>query len=145
MIVWNRWGILQLLIAGLSVLTGFSIKLLLFGNAADSGPEAGIFVGFGFIIGGIYTWLFNKYVAERFLDKPKPLYTYTQLETPNVDEHGRTITYRPVPIINPETGQVVYSFPRSTFFFIPFKAWVYVMPAIGLLIVVMTTIQMLIG
>ena len=46
---------------------------------------------------------------------------------------------------NPETGEQVWSRPVSTFFFIPIRFWVFILPALGLVIFVINLVVLLGG
>jgi len=48
-------------------------------------------------------------------------------------------------VLHPETGQPLVTQPTSSFFFVPVKYWVYVLPAIGLLVLVINLVVLVVG
>lgn len=46
---------------------------------------------------------------------------------------GVTMNSQPVPVLNQQTGEEIWTRPSSTFFFIPLKYWSYVIGAVGVL------------
>ena len=130
MIIWSRWGIVVLLFVGLGVALGFLLMAAL-GIRENSGAVPGIFIGIGFILCAVALFFFDREVLQKHLDKPRAAVIY---------EGGRAI-----PVLHPETGQQLVTQPSSSFFFIPVKYWVYVLPAIGLLLLVINTIVVLTG
>ena len=144
MIIWSRWGIVVLLFVGLGVLLGFGLAALL--GFADAGSASnGVFVGIGFMLSGIALWAFNGFVVGRYIDKPKAAFFYERLAEPQPMADGRMTNTRAVPVLHPETGEQVWSRPVSTFFFIPIRFWVYIQPALGLVIFVVNIVALLGG
>ena len=144
MIIWSRWGIVVLLFVGLGVLLGFGLASLL-GFAEASGASNGVFVGVGFMLSGIALWAFNAFVVGRYIDKPHAAFFYEKLAEPQALPDGRMTTTRAVPVLHPETGEQVWSRPVSTFFFIPIRFWVFILPALGLVIFVINLVVLLGG
>ncbi|MGG7509810.1 hypothetical protein [Plantibacter sp. YIM 135249] len=130
MIIWSRWGILVFVFFGLSVGLGFALKALISPYSDNNSGGANVFIGTGFIIGAVALWAFAKFALPK-LDKPQPALIYQPLPEPVVNERGVKMTHRPVPVVNQETGQQVWTRPRSTFFFIPMGFWPYVIAAVG--------------
>jgi len=130
MIIWSRWGIVVLLFFGLGVGLGFLVMALL-GIHEKSGPVNGIFVGLGFILSAVALYFFNREVVQKHLDKPRQAVVY---------QEGRAL-----PVLHPETGQPLVTQPTSSFFFVPVKYWVYVLPAIGLLVLVINLVVLVVG
>lgn len=128
MIIWSRWGIVVLLFFGLGVGLGFLV-MALFGIHESSGAVPGVFVGIGFILSAIGLYFFNREVIAKHLDKPRQAVVY---------QDGRAL-----PVLHPETGQPLVTQPTSSFFFVPVKYWVYVLPTIGLLVLVINTVVLL--
>lgn len=141
MIIWSRWGIVVLLFVGLGVALGFGIGAAL-GLIQPSGPVNGVFVGIGLMLSGAILWVFTKVVVGRHIDKPVAAAVWEQLAEPTVDESGRPQTHRSIPLLHPETGQQIVTQPVSTFFFIPLRYWAFVLPAIGLLVLVINLIAL---
>ena len=134
----------MLLFVGLGVLLGFGLAALL--GFADAGSASnGVFVGIGFMLSGIALWAFNGFVVGRYIDKPKAAFFYERLAEPQPMADGRMTNTRAVPVLHPETGEQVWSRPVSTFFFIPIRFWVFILPAIGLLIFVINLVGLLGG
>ena len=142
MIIWSRWGIVVLLFFGLGVGLGFIIMAIL-GIHERSGPVNGIFVGLGFLLSGVGLYFFNKHVVDKHLDKPRLAVIYEKLAEPVRAENGAVTTHRVVPVVHPETGQQIVTKPTSSFFFVPVRYWVYVLPAIGLLVLLINLVVLL--
>ena len=139
MIIWSRWGIVVLLFFGLGVGLGFLLMALL-GIRESGGAVPGIFVGLGFILSGAGLYFFNKHVVDKHLDKPRAAVIYEKLAEPVRAENGTVQTHRVVPILHPETGQQLVTKPTSSFFFVPIKYWVYVLPSIGLFVLIINVV-----
>jgi hypothetical protein len=123
-LIWSRWGIIVAVLAALGVGTGYLIELGFHaaGIVQDLGQASALFVGLGFVIGGGYIWLFERYVLTRHLDKPR-LYSQTvHLDQPQTLADGTIQTH---------IQRTVQVSPRSTFFFVPFKYWWMISAAIG--------------
>ena len=144
MIIWSRWGIVVLLFVGAGVGLGFLVMNLV-GIRAASGAVPGIFVGIGFLLSSIGLWAFSKFVVGTYIDKRQPAVMWEQLAEPVVAGNGAKQTHRVIPILHPETGQQVYTNPVSTFFFIPIRFWVFVLPAIGAVILVINLVIVVSG
>ncbi len=142
MIIWQRWGILVFVAIGVSIGLGFLLKAVLGLGGVDDNTLNGVFVGIGFLMGAGLLWLFTALALPK-LDRPRPLVQWQQLAAPETDEQGRTRTHRPVPVVNSETGQQVWSTPRSTFFFVPMRFWVILLAAGGLLILAINLVALL--
>jgi len=138
-IIWSRWGIVVLLFFGLGVGLGF-IVMNLVGIHENGGPVAGVFVGIGFILSAVALFFFNREVVQKHLDKPRLAVVYEKLAEPTKSENGVVQTHRAIPVLHPETGQQLVTQPTSSFFFIPVKYWVFVLPAIGLVVLVINLI-----
>jgi len=133
MIIWSRWGILVVVLAALGAGTG-SILGAIFTPSDLTKDESQRWVGIGLIIAGAYVWLFTKYVLGRFLDKPRPVTIAQALPEPVRLENGAMSNTRIVPVLHPETGEPLWTKPSSSLFFIPFVAWTFILPIIGLII-----------
>ncbi len=142
MIVWQRWGILVFFAMGAGVGIGFLIKAVLGLGDVDDNALNGVCVGGGFIIGASLLLLFVNRALPK-LDKAQPVVQWHKLETPETDEHGRPRTHRAVPVVNAETGEQVWSAPRSTFFFVPMRFWVFLLAGAGLVILVVNLVVIL--
>jgi len=144
MIIWSRWGIVVLLFVGLGVLLGFGLASLL-GFADQDGAVNGVFVGLGFMLSSIALWAFSRFVVGKHIDKPYAAVFYERLAEPITLANGQVTNTRAVPILHPDTGAQIYSQPVSSFFFIPIRIWVFILPAVGLLIFVINLIAVLGG
>jgi hypothetical protein len=123
-LIWSRWGIIVAVLAALGVGAGILLQagMQAAGIVQDAGQSSALFVGIGFIIGGGFIWLFERYVLTRHLDKPR-LYTQTvPLDQPQTLADGTVQTH---------IQRTVRVTPRSTFFFVPFKYWWIVSAALG--------------
>ncbi len=136
MIIWSRWGILVFVFFGLSVGLGFGLKGVISPDSPTDGPLTNLYIGLGFLIGAGALWSFCTLALPR-LDAPKPLVLHEKLDAPVRTENGATRTHRTVPMLHPETGEQIYSRPRSTFFFIPMRFWWILLAAIGAINVVL--------
>jgi hypothetical protein len=142
MIIWTRWGILVLLAFGLSVGTGFLLKALIAPALPTTGPSVGVFVGVGFLLGGVYVWLLWKYLLVKVLDKPRPLWVNRVLAEPIVHPNGARQTYERVAIRHPDTGEPIVHTPVSSFFFIPVRYWMYLIPILGVIVLISNLIAL---
>jgi hypothetical protein len=133
--IWRRWGILVVLLALLGVGTGFLISAGFEGmgiveKPADGSAQwsEGLFLGLGWIIGGGYIWLFDIFVNRPHLDKPRFYNQTVHLDPPQLLPDGelQLSVVRPV-LVQP---------PQSTFFFVPFKYWCFVVVALGCFVIV---------
>lgn len=132
MIIWSRWGILVFVFFGLSVGLGFGLKELFSPDSPTDGALTNLFIGLGFAIGAGALWSFCTLALPR-LDAPKPLVLTEPLPEPVRTESGATRTHRVVPMLHPETGEQLFSRPRSTFFFMPMRFWWILLAVIGLI------------
>jgi len=140
MIIWSRWGIVVLLFLGLGVLLGFTLADIT-GMRQPSGPVNGVFIGLGFILSGGALWLFNRFVVGTYIDKPQPAVILERLATPEIDpQTGGRRTHRQIPVLHPDTGQQIFTNPVSSFFFIPIRFWVVVLPALGVVVAIVNVI-----
>ncbi|SER23568.1 hypothetical protein [Microlunatus flavus] len=131
MIIWSRWGILVVLMAGLGAGSGFLLGAIvgaLVPGLAGS-PAQGLFAGLGLIIGAVYTYLLDRFVLTPHLDKPRQQFVMQQLPQPVGGQ-----TYRQVPLVHPETGQPIWVQPRSSLFFVPVRYWPAILASIGVLV-----------
>lgn len=126
---------------GAGVLTGV-VFASVFASGATSGPAGAICTGFGLVAAGGYMWLVEHYVIAR-LDRPQPMYVLQQLAHSQMGPQGRLQTHVRVPAVHPQTGQPVWSRPRSTFFFIPTRIFVAIFPIIGLAMILVYSLQIL--
>ena len=128
MIIWSRWGILVPLVAapGVAVLALLALLVLPGGSA---NPTYGVFMGLGLMLGGLTTYLFNRFVLEPHLDAPRQQFVLERLPHPNGSQ-----THRRVALVHPETGQPVWVRPRSTLFFVPFRIWPAIIVTLGALL-----------
>jgi hypothetical protein len=104
MIIWSGWGFLVPVItwAGAGIIV---LIMLLFGQSIE-GKDI-IIVPLTFLIGGISTYLFHKYVLAK--------------------------TEIPRELIDTKTNQKVIFRRRNHLFFIPFRYWPYILELLGLL------------
>jgi len=142
MIIWSRWGIVVLAFVGLGIGAGFLIMNAV-GVRSESGPVSGIFVGLGLMLSGVGLWFFTKHVLLAKLDKPRPVVVWENA-VPATDDEGRMLGQRAIPVLHPETGQPMWTRPQSTFFFIPVVFWSYVLPALGLVILIANLITVMV-
>ena len=129
MLFWSRWGIAAIPLVLLGLATGLGIYSVVqeTGFVSSSRQWEHIFNGIGWIIGGGYVWLFDRYVLTRHLDKPRLVDMTVSLDQPQRLADGTVQTH-----IQTRT-QVT---PRSTLFFIPFKYLWIVFAALGGVIMV---------
>ena len=142
MIIWSRWGIVVLLFLGLGIglgwALGWSIWLL-----QPSEPVNGIlFMGIGDILSAALLWLFVKYVVGTYIDKPRAAVMFEKLAEPIRNENNAIQTHRVIPILHPETGQQLMTQPTSSFFFIPIRYWVYVLPALVVVVLLINVVAL---
>ncbi len=104
MIFWTGFGFLVPVLAWLGAGTVLGVMALLGINLSN---KDAIVVPGAFILGGVYTFLFYKYVLAK----------------------------REVPqeLLDPKTGQKVLFRRSNSLFFVPFKYWPYVLATIGLI------------
>ena len=138
-IIWSRWGFLVLLPLGLGAATG-ALLAWSFVPGEREGALYGIFLSVGIIIGGLYTYLFDRYVIDPYLDKARQHFVLEPLPQP----HGAQ-THRQIPLVNPHTGQPIMVKPRSSLFFIPTRFWSIIFVVIGVLALLLSAISALRG
>jgi len=143
-LIWQRWGILVVLFFPLGIGIGFLLKTI-FGVQANSGPSVGIFIGLGFVISAAIMYFVVKATVGKVIDKPTPAVVWQPLAEPVKNENGSIQTHRAIPVTDPDTGQQLWTQPRSTLFFVPVKYWPYVLGAIGALVFVITLFITLAG
>lgn len=141
MIIFSRWGLLVPLAMGVGVLCAFGLNRLIAPDVT-TGPGFGVFIGVGWLVAAALTWVLVRFVVRPHLDKPRPLHVLHQLPQPIITKRGRK-THRQVPAVDPETGQQIYTRPRSTFFFIPLSVWPIILGVFGAGIVVVCQILLL--
>lgn len=112
MLIWTGAGILVVLLGLAGIGTSAAIFALL---GQDLGQNENIFPPIGFLIGAVYTYLFYKYVLAK-REKPRHLQ-------------------------DPATGKPVVIKRNSTFMFIPFRFWPYVMATIGLVTLIVALVS----
>ena len=139
MIIWSRWGILAFLFIGVGVGLGFLLAAAL-GMVEDSGPVNGVFVGIGFLLSSVGLFVFNKYVLDRHLDKPRALTVTRQLAQPYTHPDGRVQTHEVVPAVDGQTGQPIVVQPRSTLFFIPMRFWPFIIAGLGVVVIIVNAV-----
>lgn len=130
MVIWRRWGILVVLLALLGLGTGLLLYAGLQGVGIiekHSGHLASrsenLFAGLGWVIGGGYVWLFDRYVNRPYLDKPRLQKQTVELDPPRLLPDGE--------LQLSEERAVLAEPPPSTLFFVPFKYWWIVLVAFG--------------
>jgi hypothetical protein len=144
MIIWSRWGVLVFPFIGIGGGLGFLLQTMA-GSSADSGPSVSMFVGAGLVLSAVGLGFFSTYVVERHLDKPQQAFFLQPLPAPVVHPNGARQTHTQLPILHPETGQPIWTHPRSTFFFVPFRYWPYIFGVLGLGLFVIGVIGTLAG
>lgn len=140
MIIWTRWGILAFLFVGIGVGLGFAIKAIVGLGSNDSNAVSGVFVGIGFLLSAVGLFFFDRFVVQRHLDKPRPMYVTEQLAQPVTGADGRMQTHRTVPAVHPETGQTIMVRPNSSLFFIPMRFWPFIIGTLGLVVFIVNVI-----
>jgi hypothetical protein len=143
-IIWSRWGILVFPFIGVGVGLAFLLMTLV-GSQSDSGPTAAMFMGAGYVLSAVGLWFFSTYVVERHLDKPQQAFFLQPLAQPVVHPNGARQTHTQLPMLHPETGQPIWTKPRSTFFFVPVRFWPYIFGIVGLVVFVGGVIGVLAG
>jgi hypothetical protein len=109
------------------------------------GNGMGILTGAGFVISAALMWFVIRAVEGRVIDRPRPAFVWQQLAEPVVDEKGATQTRRAVPVTDPDTGEQLWTHPKSTLFFIPLKYLPFVLGGIGLFTLIMGAIAAALG
>lgn len=137
MVIWSRWGILVVLCVILGMLPTLALGSAL---NAGRGKTPAMLIGIGLIVGGVLTFVFAKFLLPK-MDKPRPVTINQQLAQPYINEHGVTMTQQTVQAVDPNTGRPVFYAPKSTLFFIPVMIWSYILPALGLIFVVVGLIS----
>jgi len=142
-LIWQRWGILVVPFFGIGVAIGFLVKTI-FGVDANSGSQVGVFIGLGLVISAAALWLAIGATVGKVIDKPRPAFVWQQLAEPVVAENGAKQTHQAIPVTNPQTGQQLWTQPRSTLFFIPVRFWPFIMGGIGVVVFVVNLIVVLV-
>jgi hypothetical protein len=135
-IIWSRWGFLVLVPLGLGAATGALLAWTFLPGVRDGGAY-GIFMGIGIMLGGLYTYLFDRYVIERYLDRPRHQLVLERVQLP-----GGVQTHRQVPLVDPQTGEPLLVRPRSSLFFIPTRIWPTIYVVIGALAVFLSVVTL---
>lgn len=141
MIIWSRWGILVMLFVGLGVGLGFIINRLA-GVPHDTGPTVGLYIGLGLVLSSVLLFVTITATVGKVIDKPRPVVVWQQLAQPMTLEDGTTVTRRPVPVTDPDTGEQLWTTPTSSLFFIPVRFWPYVLAGIGVVLIVINLIEL---
>ncbi len=144
MLIWSRWGFFVFLFFGAGVGLGFVIKALA-GVQAASGPSVPMFIGLGEVISAVGLFFFHRSVLERRLDKPRPASFLQPLPEPVVHANGVRQTHQQLPVLHPQTGEQIWTRPRSTFFFVPVTYWPYLLAAFGVVLFVIGVVGSLSG
>ena len=139
MIIWSRWGILAFLFVGVGVGLGFLIAAI-FGQAQQSGPIVGVFVGVGMLLSAVGLYFFDKHVVQKHLDKPRALTVTRQLAQPYTHPDGRVQTHEVVPAVDGQTGRPIVVQPKSTLFFIPVRFWPFLLAGLGVLLIIVNAV-----
>lgn len=139
MIIWTRWGILAFFFIGIGVGIGFLLKTIL-GFGATSSATTGVFIGIGFIVSAAGLYFFDKYVVQRYLDKPRPLTVTRQLAQPYTHPDGRVQTHEVVPAVDGQNGQPIVVRPNSSLFFIPMRFWPFIIAGLGVVVLVINLV-----
>ena len=134
MIIWSRWGFLVLAPLGLGAATG-ALLAWTFVPTEREGALYGLFMSLGIIIGGVYAHFFERYVIDRYLDRPRQHVVLERLTQP-----GGSQTHRQVPLVDPRTGQPLLVKPRSTLFFVPTRIWPTIFIVVGALALFLSAI-----
>jgi hypothetical protein len=141
-LIWQRWGILVFLFVPLAIGLGFLLKAI-FGVQANSGAPVGVFVGLSFILSAVALYFVAKATIGKVIDKPQPAVVWQQLAEPVKNENGTTQTHRAIPVTDPDTGQQLWTTPRSTLFFIPVRFWPFILGGLGVLLFAINLIILL--
>ncbi|CAN5346887.1 hypothetical protein BH09ACT4_BH09ACT4_06930 [soil metagenome] len=143
-LIWQRWGILAILFVPIGIAIGFLLKAIL-GVPNSPGNAVGALVGVGLIISAALMWLVVRATVGKIIDKPKPAFVWQHLAEPVVDANGATQTQRAIAVTDPDTGQQLWTHPRSTLFFIPLKYLPFVLADIGVLAVLANLAALALG
>lgn len=132
MVIWSRFGILIAFVALLGLVTGEVIYIAL-RNASilHDAQFRSAFSGLGCIIGGGYTWLFDKYVLVPHLEQPRTYTETVELDQPETLADGTIETHYEYEVNE----------PRSTLFFVPVQHWWIVLTVIGTAVIVINLLN----
>ena len=97
--------------------------------------RVGLFASAGLVGGAALLALVDLAVVRPVLDRPVPATAYEKLPHP-VIENGIRITHRPVPAVDPTTGEPILSRPRSTLFGLGLLTWSAILGGIGAVVAV---------
>jgi len=139
-IIFSRWGFFVLLFGAAGSLLGLGIQALVTGSVE---PGRFVFFGLGEMIAAAGLWFFSRAVIDRHLDKPKPITITERLAQPYVHPNGAVQHFQTIPLLHPQTGQQMWTQPRSTFFFMPVIYWAYLIGAVGLTVFIGSLISSL--
>ena len=92
--------------------------------------RVGAFVSGGLVAGAGLLALVDVALVRPVLDRPIPATAYEKLPQP-VIENGIRITHRPVPAVDPTTGEPILSRPRSSLFGLGLLTWAAILGGIG--------------
>lgn len=139
-IFWRRWGILVVVLGLLGMGTGLLIYSGLQGLGIAERHSDGLahrsenlFVGLGWMIGGGYVWLFDRYVNRTRLDKPRLYKQTVMLDPPRPLPDGELQLSYECPVLAPP--------PESTLLFIPFRYWWIILVALGGVVIVINAFR----
>ena len=118
---------------GAGIATGVKLHLAVC-PAGDGGPHAGVFVGVGIVFAGAYTWLLDRYVVTRHLDRPRPQMVLVALPRAVALPNGARQTHRQVHLRHPATGEPLLVRPRSSLLCLPVPAWPYLFASTGIVV-----------
>ena len=142
MIIWSRWGILVLLAAMPGVLIGGLVGTAM-NDGVGNGPGFSVFFGVGLVLSGVLVYSLDRFVIARHLDKPRQQIVLQPLAQPFTHPNGVRQTHQQVALVDPQTGQPAWVRPRSTLFFIPTRIWPYILASIGVLVTLVSALQLL--
>ena len=111
-------------------LVGAALGLVVALLSGASLARLGLFVSAGVVAGSVLLAVFDLTLVRRVLDRPVPATAYEKLPEP-VIENGMRITHRPVPAVDPVSGEAILVRPRSTLFGLPLLSWAAVLAGIA--------------
>jgi hypothetical protein len=129
MVAATRYGWTVVAFGILGVAAGLTVAL----TAHVAMDRVGLFVSAGLVAGAALLALFDVALVRPVLDRPVPATSYEKLPQP-VIENGMRITHRPVPAIDPISGEPILARPRSTLFGLGLLSWSAVLGGIGLIV-----------
>jgi hypothetical protein len=135
-IIWRRWGLLVIVLALLGLGSGFLLHTVVASTGLiepSSHRVENLFAGFGWLLGAAYIWLFDRFVNERHLDKPRLYHQTVPLHPPQPLPNGQWQYSTVHPVLLP---------PRpSALFFVPFKYWSIVFGVLGVVVIAVNAIR----